>query len=255
MSSPAKRRRLNGFNATDRPVRGLDFFFAKQREAQKEKTQERSLDANQDPPEPTDIEDGHGLTDEELARKLQAQWTEEDGKSNDVPSVHHETGQNELVHDHEVAQIPHATTQEVSGNTGNPSFQLGVASEQSKNTLALQFTATDEDAVTANIPFDESPLTFEPSKYIPDLQKEWEADGGHASYALLTRCFVLVNGTQSRIKIVDTLVNLLRTVIEVDPDSLLPTVCPCLSSYLCSSLTFDTGLAINERNLPPIHRS
>lgn len=36
---------------------------------------------------------------------------------------------------------------------------------------------------------------------------------------------MLVNSTQSRIKIVDTLVNLLRTIIEGDPDSLLPTVC------------------------------
>ena len=255
MSSPAKRRKLNGFNATDRPIHGLDFFFAKQREAQKEKTQERPFDANQDPPEPTHIEDTHGLTDEELARKLQAQWTEEDRKSSDGPSVNHETGQNEPVHDHEVTQIPYATTQEVGGDAGNPSSQLVVASEQSKNTLALQFTATDEDAVTANIPFDESPLTFDPRKYIPDLQKEWKVDGGHASYALLTRCFVLVNGTQSRKMIVDTLVNLLRMIIEVDPDSLLPTVRPCLFSYLCSLLTFDTGLAIDERNFPSLHRS
>jgi len=255
MSSPAKRRRVNDYKAADRPARGLDFFFAKQRDAQKEKTREQTLDVNQDPPEPTDIGDTHGLTDEELARKLQAQWTEEDRKSHDVPSVHHEKGQNEPMHDHEDAQIPHSTGKEVSGNTGTPSSQLAVTSEQSKNTLALQFTATDEDAVTANIPFDESPLTFEPIKYIPELQKEWEADGGHASYALLTRCFVLVNGTQSRIKIVDTMVNLLRMIIEADPDSLLPTVCPCLSSCLCSSLTFDIGLAIDERNFPPIHRS
>ena len=35
---------------------------------------------------------------------------------------------------------------------------------------------------------------------------------------------MLVNSTQSRIKIVDTLVNLLRVIIEADPKSLLPTV-------------------------------
>ena len=237
MSSPAKRRRINGYEAADRPARGLDYFFAKQRDAQREKAQERTLNVNQNPPEPTDVGDTHGLTDEELARKLQAQWTEEDRKGSDGPSVRHQEGQDGPVHDHEDDQMPHATNRGVSDNTRNPSSQLAVTSEKSKNTLALQFTAIDEDAVTANIPFDESPLTFEPNKYIPELQKEWEADGGHASYALLTRCFVLINGTQSRIKIVDTLVNLLRTIIEADPDSLLPTVRPCLSSCLFPSLT------------------
>lgn len=71
---------------------------------------------------------------------------------------------------------------------------------------------------------DESPLTFEPSRYIPQLQSAWAADGGDSSYALLVRCFVLVSGTQSRIKIVDTLVNCLRIFIEADPSSLLPAV-------------------------------
>ena len=228
MSSPAKKRRTNGYKASDRPTRGLDFFFGKQRDAQREKTKERTFGVNQNPPEPTDVRDTHDLTDEELARKLQAQWTEEDRKSGDGPSVRQEEGQNGPLYVHEDAQMPHPANRELSSDIRNPSSQLAVASAKSSNPLALQFTAIDEDAVTANISFDESPLTFEPSKYIPELQKEWEADGGHASYALLTRCFILVNGTQSRIKIVDTLVNLLRTIIEADPDSLLPAVCPCL---------------------------
>lgn len=94
-----------------------------------------------------------------------------------------------------------------------------------KTTLSLQAASSAEDAVTSNIPFDESPLTFEPLKYITDLQDIWATEGGNVSYSLLTRCFVLINGTQSRIKIVDTLVNLLRVIIEGDPSSLLPTVC------------------------------
>jgi hypothetical protein len=94
-----------------------------------------------------------------------------------------------------------------------------------KNNLSLQSTGSAEDEISSKIPFDESPLTFDPQKYVPDLQKHWAAEDGNASYALLTRCFVLVNSTQSRIKIVDTLVNLLRTLIEGDPTSLLPTVC------------------------------
>ena len=80
------------------------------------------------------------------------------------------------------------------------------------------------DMVSETIPFDESPLVFDPSKYIPQLKESWANDGGDASYALLTRCFVLVNGTQSRIKIVDALVNCIRLLIEADPESLLPMV-------------------------------
>jgi len=235
MSSPAKRRRINDYKAADRPARGLEFFFARQREIQKQKTEERTLDTNQDPLKPTDIRDARRLTDEELARKLHAQWTEEDGKKSDVPNVNQEMGQSGRMHEHEDAQIPHAANSGAGDDAENPSSQLTVASETRKNTLALQSTATDEDTVTANIPFDESPLAFAPSKYIPELRKHWKADDGHASYALLTRCFVLVNSTQSRIKIVDTMVNLLCMIIEIDPDSLLPAVCPCLSSYLVFS--------------------
>lgn len=255
MSSPAKRRKVNDYKAADRPARGLDFFFAKQREAQRERNQERALSVNQDLPEPTDIRGIHDLTDEELARKLQTQWTEEDRKSSDQHNAHQEEGQNEPVYDYEESQVPHTTYMKTSGDTRTPSSHLAVAGDKPKNTLALQFTATDEDAVTTNIPFDESPLTFEPSKYILELQNEWDADGGHASYALLTRCFVLVNATQSRIKIVDTMVNLLRTIIEADPDSLLPTVRSCLFSCLYFCLTFVTGLAIDECNFPSISRS
>jgi len=102
---------------------------------------------------------------------------------------------------------------------------------KSKKTLTLQSVGSAEETLSSNIPFDESPLTFNPSKYVADLQVHWAAEGGDASYALLTRCFVLVNGTQSRIKIVDTLVNLLRVLIESDPGSLLPTVCTHLSPW------------------------
>jgi DNA ligase-1 len=95
---------------------------------------------------------------------------------------------------------------------------------RSNNTLSLQSTASAEDIISSNVPFDENPLTFNPSKYVAELQGHWAAEGGDASYAILIRCFVLVNSTQSRIKIVDTLVNLLRVIIEADPKSLLPTV-------------------------------
>jgi DNA ligase 1 len=95
---------------------------------------------------------------------------------------------------------------------------------KAKSTLSLQSIAASVDTISGSIPFDESPLTFEPEKYVPLLRDHWAKDGGNASYALLTRCFVLVNGTTSRIKIVDTFVNCLRVLIEGDPESLLPAV-------------------------------
>ena len=70
-----------------------------------------------------------------------------------------------------------------------------------------------------DLPLDESPLIFEPSKYVNQLKQHWSKYDGNASYALLTRCFVLVSGTASRIKIVDTLVNCLRILIEGDPET------------------------------------
>lgn len=219
MSSPAKKRKRNDYKAADQPARGLDYFFAKQ----KEKKQEQEADGVEKEPKAADEEEGYGLTDEELARKLQAQWDAEDQQVQSSRSKgRDESGRDDAPQVVENPQGEEASKREEEAI--NSSTTTEIATDRSKNTLALQSTATDEDTITTNIPFDESPLTFEPSKYIPDLQKHWASDGGNASYALLTRCFVLVNSTQSRIKIVDTLVNLLRTIIEADSDSLLPAV-------------------------------
>lgn len=62
------------------------------------------------------------------------------------------------------------------------------------------------------------------------------------SDALLTRCFVLVSGTSSRIKIVDTLVNCLRVIIEADPDSLLPAVWLATNSISPPYISLELGL-------------
>lgn len=110
------------------------------------------------------------------------------------------------------------------------------------NTLSLQSGGADEDIISQTIPFDESPLVFDPQKYVPDLQKSWAKHGSGASYALLARAFVLVNGTQSRIKIVDTLVNLLRTIIEGDPSSLLPAVWLATNAISPPYISLELGL-------------
>lgn len=111
-----------------------------------------------------------------------------------------------------------------------------------KNTLSLQSMADAEESISATMPLDESPLTFEPAKYIPDLQNAWAAEGGNASYALLTRCFVLVGGTTKRIKTVDTLVNCVRLLIEADPASLLPAVWLATNSISPPYISLELGL-------------
>jgi len=223
MSSPAKKRKRNDHKPTEQPVRGLDYFFAKQKELQRIKSENAPQVSNPQTPEVANGDSEHTVTDEELARKLQAEWVDEDQKIQafqDGTYPQASTGNvllasQEPLEDDEVEQ------------RYDHNDELGMKEDDAgrlTNTLALQSTAIDEDTITANIPFDENPLTFEPSRYISDLRRHWAADGGHASYALLTRCFVLINSTQSRIKIVDTMVNLLRTIIEADPNSLLSAV-------------------------------
>ncbi|KOS17936.1 DNA ligase 3 [Escovopsis weberi] len=99
-----------------------------------------------------------------------------------------------------------------------------------------------EDVVTGMIPLDEPPLTFDPSKYVAQLRENWASESGDASYALLVRCFVLVSATTSRIKIVDTLVNCLRVLIESDPSSLLPAVWLATNSISPSYISLELGL-------------
>jgi DNA ligase 1 len=203
MSSPAKRRKKN--DNSSQPVRGLDYFFAKQLERTKETSSKESTTAASEKAE-NDIESG--FTDEDLARKLQEEYNREYQEHVNEASARS-------------SQSPEKPSKDETLET---SSSVLTSRSSGVKTLALQSTSDDEDLITANLPLDENPLTFDPSKYVSDLQSHWAADKGHATYALLTRCFVLVNATTSRIKIVDTLVNTVRTIIESDPDSLLPAV-------------------------------
>lgn len=185
---------------------------------------------------------GAEMADEELARKLQAEWDEEDRRQQQIQSLPILTTAEEAVpEDQLITEAPQETV---------PPSPPPLPPSISKNTLSLQSVTTSEDLVAATIPLDESPLTFEPSKYILALKKQWAAakSGGggsgdaSASYALLTRCFVLVNGTQSRIKIVDTLVNCIRILIEADPDSLLPAVWLATNAISPPYISLELGL-------------
>lgn len=232
MASPAKKRKLN--SDSKQPSKGLEYFFAKQKQNAPEPIPEK-------PEEQVATPNEQGLTDEELARKLQAEWAEEDaqaGRSNGDQ----EKPEPEVVTDTEQPKTQGAGV-ETPETPGTPKSAPPSASKQmGKNTLSLQSMADVEESVSATIPLDESPLTFEPAKYVPDLQKAWAAEGGNASYALLTRCFVLVGGTTKRIKTVDTLVNCVRLLIEADPASLLPAVWLATNSISPPYISLELGL-------------
>ncbi|KZF24558.1 ATP-dependent DNA ligase [Xylona heveae TC161] len=239
MPSPSKRRKKNDYHSTPQTARSLDYFFSKQTQsiAQPEKATPRDGQNDlyqSDEPNFAKEHQESTLNDEELARKLQAEWEKEDTLAREAPA--------------DVVPAAQPTNDKSSDSGNHTPIQQETAvgrpcsNGPTKHTLSLQSAAAAEDTVSAAIPFDESPLTFDPSKYIPALQEHWASEGGDATYALLTRCFVLVNSTQSRIKIVDTLVNFLRTIIEGDPSSLLPSVWLATNSISPSYISLELGL-------------
>ncbi|EME39868.1 hypothetical protein DOTSEDRAFT_74682 [Dothistroma septosporum NZE10] len=255
MSTPNKRRKKNDHQASPQQVKSLDFFFGKQQA----KTQLQSNSHNghkSELPLPEVEEDLYGsgdateqLTDEQLARRLQAEWdAEARQEGTDVDAVNSGSAPESVavakedLNDVEDSSIEPAD----SAHPGAPADPAPVTNAFTafgkKSTLSLQSATADDDAISHDIPFDESPLTFDPQNYLPELRKQWAAEGGMATYALLTHCFVLVNSTQSRIKIVDTLVNLIRTLIEGDPDSLLPAVWLATNSISPPYIDVELGL-------------
>lgn len=238
MESPAKRRKKNDSKASPLPARSLDFFFAKQHAKAQDgdaKTAKAVVSGR------SAIDTGGAdvtLDDEEFARKLQAEWDTE-----------HETKlQAKPVQEASPSLLALDGTDRL---TLDEPDQPGEQSKERRDTvlgdggakiLSLQSASAGEDTITLTIPFDQSPLSFDPSKYVTDLRNYWASEGGDASYSLLIRCFVLINSTQSRIKIVDTLVNCLRTIIQADPDSLLPMVWLATNSISPSYISLELGL-------------
>ncbi|QKX56762.1 uncharacterized protein TRUGW13939_03869 [Talaromyces rugulosus] len=221
MPSPAKKRKTNTLGSSSGHVRRIESFFTQQQTQPKLQSQTTISDQTEGT-----------LSDEQLARKLQAEWNQEEEE--DAPTASEPTAiadNNNDSPDKNVTKVtppPAATISDISTLVrSKPTFQ--------KDILSLQSHIGSEDTIVSSIPLDESPLTFDPSKYIPELQKHWKTQdsggSGDASYALLTRAFVLVNATTKRIKIVDTLVNLLRILIEGAPDSLLPAVWLATNSF------------------------
>ncbi|MCJ1285789.1 hypothetical protein MMC26_005130 [Xylographa opegraphella] len=249
MSSPAKRRKKNDFRPSSQPVRSLDFFFNKQKQEAGLAPQEETALASgvlKDSTEPirSNISfNDDAAADERLARQLQEEWNREGGTSAEVVS----RTEGAVVNTQENKETYEAPTATLGSK--NPSLAHSLQKPPSITpetvkppTLSLQSAIATEDTIIATIPFDQSPLSFHPSSYLPDLQRLWAREGGDVSYSLLTRCFILVNGTQSRIKIVDTLVNLLRTIIEGDSESLLPAVWLATNSISPPYVSLELGL-------------
>ena len=215
MSSPSKRRRKNDFQPSSQPVRSLDFFFGKQK-GKKVTDPAVNSDAPFSSQETTEqaAVSSPPLTDEELARQLQDEWNREDDKPVNAPQSPNVQG---------IGKTDRNTPESPQGRIDRETNGIP-KDEKGKATLSLQSVTATEDNITTNIPFDEHPLSFDPQNYITDLKKSWETTNEEASYGLLSHAFVLINSTQSRIKIVDTLTNFLRTLIESDPASLLSAV-------------------------------
>ncbi|KAI1259615.1 ATP-dependent DNA ligase [Xylariaceae sp. FL1019] len=242
MPSPAKKRKLNGDSKSSLPARGLEYFFAKQTQQNGSEPPSQNQGASA-----TELEkpvEGHEMTDEELARKLQAEWNQEDAGTSAVGTASDAPGNDDKTS---------LSAELFAGNPAGPENSNDSSSEpplpsasgttgKGKGTLSLQSVSASVDTITEAIPFDESPLTFDPGQYLPSLKEHWAKDGNNASYALLTRCFVLVSGTSSRIKIVDTLVNCLRVLIEGDPESLLPAIWLSTNAISPPYISLELGL-------------
>ncbi|KAL2151105.1 hypothetical protein VTH82DRAFT_6203 [Thermothelomyces myriococcoides] len=192
MSNPAKRRKMNSSGKQNSvPARGLEYYFSKQKHSGTSSSntpkQQGTIAGT-----PEQKSEGH-LTDEELARKLQAEWDAEvTGSSDRSSSLPLQDG------DGVNAQGSNRSDQDVPPQESVLGKQpAAVDPVKGKNTLSLSSAAATEDQIASSLPLDESPLAFEPAKYIPQLQASWAAEGGDATYALLTRCFVLVNATNA----------------------------------------------------------
>ncbi|KAM0492567.1 hypothetical protein D7B24_000881 [Verticillium nonalfalfae] len=234
MPSPTKKRKLNK-DASGPTSRGLEYFFSKQKQGD-------SSAASTPPQLKQDVGEApkseQELTDEELARKLQAEW---DSEVQNTETLSAES-QLSLRCSASPALDPSSTVSaQVAKSAATPVEENTLASTGPK-TLSLSSAAAAGDSLSSTIPLDQSPLVFDPSEYASHLKDHWASEGGDASYALLTRCFVLVNSTQSRIKIVDTLVNFIRLITQTDPESLLPAVWLATNAISPPYISLELGL-------------
>ena len=228
MASPTKRRKKNdgsGTPAAGAGVRTLDFFFGRKAVAvaaggkveEKQKSEGMGVDGD----------GGAGVekekeTDEELARRLHEEWNGVESADGNVNVRGSGSGSRD---DSVTAAVEEEVVMiwEKKGVLDGRDLSSQQEALSSKTVVPTSVPPTTLDAETAHstIPLDQDPLKFTPELYTPLLHS---FPNSRATYALLTHCFVLITSTRSRIKIVDTLTNLLRLLIISDSPSLLPAV-------------------------------
>ncbi|KAI5291142.1 hypothetical protein KEM54_006132 [Ascosphaera aggregata] len=243
MSTPSRKRKRaggDGYSRTGQRTRKITSFFGGSgSNSNISKNNGGGDDSAQESPIQSPMgHDGYETpkaelfdADEELARKLQAEWDQEVTASLPPPDGATQTEATEY------ALIEQSPLPESAVLATIPSpIKKPVA-------LSLSTASNVEDTISASLPLDQSPLTFDPSLYLGQLRQCWDLEGrGRAFYSLLTRAFVLINDTQSRIMIVDTLVNMLRILIEGDPASLVPAVWLTTNSISPSYIDLELGI-------------
>ncbi|KAH8174794.1 ATP dependent DNA ligase domain-containing protein [Sarocladium implicatum] len=234
MSTPTKKRKLNNGSTTSSPSKGLEYFFSKQRQSNSGATKSDVIGDDKNGEIVDDLK--QEMTDEELARKLQAEWDREAAASTESEARGRQNGSSGS---NPGAVGPSSASE--PNHISEPPATVETLSTKPK-TLTLQSAGNSDDTTTSGIPLDETPLTFDPARYVAELKTHWASEGGDASYALLTRCFVLASATNSRIKIVDTMTNCLRLLIEGDPSSLLPAVWLATNSISPPYISLELGL-------------
>ncbi|KAG0131258.1 hypothetical protein HOY82DRAFT_560309 [Tuber indicum] len=233
MASPSKKRKKNFSNT--QPTRTLHHFFSKQTATKKE-----ALDSALTPdPQLGPV----ALTDEQYAKRLAEEWKQEDKAiRNATPSTHRESSRAGAKRGRSSSPSAKCAASSSPAHSGEEGWKDNLAAatlrasravtpvqkpntprilQEPKRIAVSAEGALEIERAIDSMPLGEDPLKFDPDNYQTVAQK-WP--GGKATYALLTHAFVLVNSTRSRIRIVDTLVNFLRILIRLDPDSLLPAV-------------------------------
>ncbi|KAK9483242.1 hypothetical protein V1527DRAFT_445857 [Lipomyces starkeyi] len=219
--SGTPKRNRNGPAATPASSPGskrtLDFFFANR--SLNNSPVDRKLSQQK-------AENGNEIADEELARKLQAQFDAE----------YHELDQNhtarQLVQD--LVQDPEHTT--IFDNTGVSNSEAdtlkvsesdisvaetvdcGVRPPSPTKEVALNPTAAIYGSI-ATIDFTVSPPEFDPIEHLTALKRLIPAP-----YLLLTHLFTQVDATRSRIKIINGLTNFIRLLILLEKSAITSAV-------------------------------
>ena len=219
--NPAKKRKKNPPSSST-PYKGktLDHFFGKKASAPQPAAPANDSEKTDRP--------GLPLTDEEFARKLAREWGDvdqavaENGSASAHAGTKRRRSSSQERTDFELArQVDAKEPDEDEGGEQETSARALQYSSPKETVGVLVLSEEGISKITEAIPLDSDPLTFNPDDY-QHIASKWP--NGRATYGLLTRAFVLVNATKSRIKIVDTLVNLLRLLMRLDPESLLPAV-------------------------------